>query len=80
VVGDREVEREEMRVLAEGEEGDDLDMFDKELFQPQLEGGILEQYHDGALKKVVFPSSALCSSFLILSCFSGYLGIALIHY
>jgi hypothetical protein len=42
-------------------------MLDKELVQPQLEGDILEQDHDGALQKVVFPSSAL-------SFFSGYLG------
>jgi hypothetical protein len=34
-------------------------MLDKELVQPQLEGGILEQDHDGALQKVVFPLFSL---------------------
>jgi hypothetical protein len=78
VVVDREVEREEMCVLAEGEE--DLDMLDKKLVQPQLEGSIFVLDHDGALQKGCFSPSLPCA-LAFSSCHAsvGILVIALIR-
>jgi hypothetical protein len=68
-----------MHVLAEGEEGDDLDMLDKELVLLQLQGGILKPDHDSALQTVVFPSILPCAlAFSSCPASVGILVIALI--